>query len=84
MRKHNKIQDTRHSFTPKPKKKKKTQNNCSLIRSQIPLVSHTILSLIWITYAKERKRRPTREHECGAGQVPSESQVKSFHTTPEC
>ena len=28
MRKHNKIFDTRHSFTPNQKKKKKTQNNC--------------------------------------------------------
>ena len=60
-------------------------------------MSHTILSLEWITYAKERKRRPNREHhakerkrrpnkehQCGIGQVPSEGQVKSIFTTPEC
>ena len=34
--------------------------------------------------AKERKRRTNREHRCGAGQVPSESQVRFFLITPEC
>ena len=47
-------------------------------------MSHTILSFEWTTCAKERKRRPNREHQCGAGQVPFEGQVKTILTTLEC
>ena len=31
-----------------------------------------------------KKRRLDREHRCGAGQIPSESQVKTSLTTLEC
>ena len=33
---------------------------------------------------KERKKGPNREHQCGAGQVPSEGQVRTILTTLEC
>ena len=43
------------------------------------IVSHTVL-----TYSKQylhntKKRRPHREHQCGAGQIPSKGQVRTFH-----
>ena len=33
---------------------------------------------------KEKRKRPSREHQCGAGQVPSKCHVRSILTTLEC
>ena len=33
---------------------------------------------------KEERKRPSREHQCGAGQIPSEGQVRNILTTLEC
>ena len=44
------------------------------------LVSHTVFA-----YSKQhlhnKKRRPRREHQCGASQIPFESQVRTFHNS---
>jgi len=32
-------------------------------------------------YLRNKKRRPNREHRCGAGQIPSESQVKTSYNS---
>ena len=44
------------------------------------LVSHTILA-----HSKQhlhyKKRKPNREHRCDAGQIPSESQVRTSHSS---
>ena len=32
----------------------------------------------------EERKRPSREHQCGAGQIPSEGQVRNILTTLEC
>ena len=44
------------------------------------LVSHTILA-----HSKQhlhyKKRKPNREHRCGAGQIPSEGQVRTSHSS---
>ena len=46
-------------------------------------VSHTVLA-----HSKQdlhnKKRRPNREHRCGAGQIPFEGQVRTILTTLEC
>ena len=43
-------------------------------------MSHTVL-----THSKQhlhnKKRRPNREHRCGAGQIPSEGQVRTSHNS---
>ena len=43
-------------------------------------VSHTVLA-----HSKQhlhnKKRRPCREHRCGAGQIPSEGQVRTYHNS---
>ena len=43
-------------------------------------VSHTVL-----THSKRhlhnKKRRPRREHRCSAGQIPSEGQVRTYHSS---
>ena len=43
-------------------------------------VSHTVLA-----HSKQhlhnKKRRPCREHQCGVGQIPSESQVRTYHNS---
>ena len=31
-----------------------------------------------------KKERPNREHQCGAGRIPSEDQVRTILTTLEC
>ena len=46
-------------------------------------MSHTVLAhLKQDLYNK--KRRPNREHWCGADQIPSEGQVRTILTTLEC
>ena len=44
------------------------------------LVSHTILA-----HSKQhlhhKKRKPNREHRCGAGQIPSKGQVRTSHNS---
>ena len=32
-------------------------------------------------YLHNKERRPHREHRCGAGQVPSGGQVRTFHNS---
>ena len=32
----------------------------------------------------QQKEKPNREHRCGAGQIPSEDQVRTILTTLEC
>ena len=41
-------------------------------------VSHTVLARLK-QYLYNKKRRPNREHRYGAGQIPSEHQVRIFH-----
>ena len=43
-------------------------------------VSHTILARSK-QYLHNKKKRPNREHQCGAGQTPSEGQVRTFHNS---
>ena len=44
------------------------------------LVSHTILAHSkWHLYHK--KRKPNREHRCGASQIPSKGQVRTSHNS---
>ena len=43
-------------------------------------VSHTILTLSK-QYLHSKKRRTNREHWCGAGQILSEGQVRTFHNS---
>ena len=43
-------------------------------------VSHTVLARL-LQYLHNKKRRPHREHRCGAGQVPFEGQVKISHNS---
>ena len=45
--------------------------------------SHSIRALE-LAHAQQKKRRPNREHRYDAGQIPSESQVKTILTTLEC
>ena len=33
---------------------------------------------------EENKKRPCRRHQCGAGQIPSEGQVRNILTTLKC
>ena len=44
------------------------------------LVSHTVFARTK-QYLHNEKRRPNRKHWCGAGQIPSEGQVKTFHNS---
>ena len=37
-----------------------------------------------VAHAQQKKRRPNREHRCDAGQISSESQVRTILTTLEC
>ena len=50
---------------------------------KISPVSHTIFA-----HSKQqlhsKKKRPSREHWCGTGQIPSEDQVRTILTTLEC
>ena len=34
-----------------------------------------------MTPAQRKENGPNREHRCGAGQIPSESQVRTFHNS---
>ena len=36
------------------------------------------------SHLHNKKRRPNREHRCGAGRIPSEGQVRIILTTLEC
>ena len=65
-----------YNFTTKRLSHKQRQ----LMMSKKSPVSHTIL-----THSKwhlhNKKRRPNREHWCGAGQIPSEDQVRTSHNS---
>ena len=37
--------------------------------------------MLAMTPAQHKKKGPTREHRCGAGQIPSEGQVKTSHNS---
>ena len=37
--------------------------------------------MLEITPAQHKKRGPNREHRCGAGQIPSEGQVRTSHNS---
>ena len=41
-------------------------------------VSHTVLTCSK-QHLHNKKRRPYREHQCGADQIPSEGHVRTFH-----
>ena len=43
-------------------------------------VSHTVLTCSK-QHLHNKKRRPHRKHQCGASQVPSEGQVRTFHNS---
>ena len=34
-----------------------------------------------MTPAQHKKKRPNREHWCGAGQIPSEGQIRTSHNS---
>ena len=34
-----------------------------------------------MTPAQHKKKRPNREHRCGAGQIPSEGQIRTSHNS---
>ena len=34
-----------------------------------------------MTPAQHKKKRPNREHRCGAGQIPSECQIRTSHNS---
>ena len=34
-----------------------------------------------MTSAQHKKKEPNREHQCGAGQIPSEGQVRTSHNS---
>ena len=36
------------------------------------------------SHLRKKKRRPNREHRCGAGRIPFEGQVRIILTTLEC
>ena len=44
--------------------------------AQKSTVSYTVLMCSKQQYLHNKKRRPNREHRCGAGQIPSEGQVR--------
>ena len=44
------------------------------------LVSHTVL-VRSLQYLHNKKRRPHKEHQCDAGLIPSESQVRTFNNS---
>ena len=46
-------------------------------------VSHTALTRSQ-QYLHNKKRRPKREHRCGASRRPSKGKVGKLLTTPEC
>ena len=61
------------------------QNEFSHKRRQLMMpkklpVSHTILTHLK-QHLHNKKRRPRREHQCGAGQIPSEGQVRTSHNS---
>ena len=57
------------------KNSKKTINYDDAEKS---LVSHTVLARSK-QYLHNKKRRPNREHRSGAGQIPSEGQIRISH-----
>ena len=51
-----------------------------LMMSKKSPVSHTVLARSK-QHLHNKKRRPRREHQCGAGQTPSEGQVRTSHNS---
>ena len=43
-------------------------------------ISHTVLAHSQ-PYLYNKKRRPNREHQYSAGQIPSQGQVRTFHNS---
>ena len=52
-------------------------------RRQLMMPKKSPVSHMVLAHSKQhlhnKKKRPRREHRCGAGQIPSEDQVRSFH-----
>ena len=55
-----------------------------LMRPYISLVRSMILALKRSPTQKKKTRIPCRRHRCGAGQIPSEYQVRNILATLEC
>ena len=64
--------------------KYKSKHSSILMRPYISPVRSTILALKNSPTQKKKTRIPCRRHRCGAGQIPSEGQVKNILVTLEC